>query len=173
MGHLLKMKIALLLAGGIFVCAITANGAQQNNDRPADRAEFQQMMEAYVLSKLQDALGLSDEQYAQMVVAQKKLHDARRSHRRERQRLLRQLHREVDLDDADERLAATIAELSSLDESHRGELRERIDVIDQILSVRQQAKYRLLEVELERRMQRLIQGVRQRRRGAEGPRTRR
>ena len=159
------VAIGLLLGAGSL-------GAQQGGEGPANREEFQKMMEAYVLSKLQDALELTDEQYGQMVVAQKKLHDARRRHRQERQRLLRQLHREIDLDDADARLTSTLSELSSIDDTHRQELRQRVEGIDEILSVKQQAKYRLLEVELERRMQRLIQGVRQRRRGGERPRLR-
>lgn len=154
-----------LVAGALLMSQLGVASASQLNG-PEDREEFQKMMEGYVLSKLQDALELTDEQYGQMVVVQKKLHDSRRMHRRQRQQLLRELQREVDVDGADEHLEETLAELSTIEQDHRADLQQRQQAIDDILDLRQRAKYRLLEVELERRMQRLMRGVRQRRRGA-------
>ena len=71
--------------------AFAAASYAQDRDVAPNRDEVEGMMDAYILSKLQDALELTDDQFGTMVVAQKKLQDTRRSYRQGRMTLLRQL----------------------------------------------------------------------------------
>ena len=134
-------------------------------ERPARmRGELEGMMDAYVLSKLQDTLELSDEQFGQMVVAQKKLQDARRQYRRQRNQLLRELRQAVRQDSSsEEELETQLRKLEELKQSFADNERERYAAIDAILTVKQRARYRILEAELERRLQQLMRQVRRRR----------
>jgi hypothetical protein len=129
-------------------------------DRP-DREEFEDMMGAYVLSKLQDALELTDEQFGRMVVAQKKLQDTRRAYRRDRGELIRDLRRALGSSStSDAGVDELLSRLKELDAHFREEERARYEEIDALLDLRQRARYRILEVEIQRRLQELVQRVR-------------
>lgn len=151
---------ALLLVAG--VAAATTTSQRQGAERP-NREELQGMMEAYVLSKLQDALELTDEQFGRMVVAQKKLSDVRREHRRRRGEALRDL-REIlrRPDTSEDEIQPILDELEELRADFQEEEKARYRDIDAILDIRQRARYRILEVELQRRLQQLIRRVRNR-----------
>ena len=127
----------------------------------ANRDEVQGMMDAYIISKLQETLQLTDEQYARMIVAQKKLQDHRRDHQRRRMETLRDLQRIVSgPDPGDEDISRLLEAL----ENNRGEFvtQQQADykAIDAILSIKQRARHRLLEVEIERRLQELVREIR-------------
>lgn len=156
-----KLVIALLL----FLHSATAL-SQEAAPRPSSPSgdELEGMMDAYILSKLQDALGLSDEQFGKMVVAQKKLQDARRSYRRERMEVLRQMRQSLRRDDAgEEELAPLLERLEELQASFANEEKARYRDVDAILDVRQRARYRILEAEIQRRLQQLIRQAGERR----------
>lgn len=138
-----------------------ARGQEERDLRPSGE-EVDGMIDAYILSKLQDALVLSDEEFGRMVVAQKKMQDARRSYRRERNEVLRQMRQALRREDAGEPELSPL--LSRLDELHQGFLEEeraRYRDIDTILDVRQRARYRILEGEIQRRLQQLIRQSRE------------
>jgi Spy/CpxP family protein refolding chaperone len=142
---------------------------QEEEGRPS-ADELSGMVDAYVLSKLQDALGLSDEQFGRMVVAQKKLQDARRSHRRERMEVLRQMRQSLRRDDAgEEELLPLLTRHEELRDRFAQEEKERYRDIDAILDVRQRARYRILEAEIERRLQQLIRQSGERRERPRSP----
>ena len=85
--------------GAVLVLVLAASGglasATMQQDENPNRQEVERMMEAYILSKLQDSLELSDEQFGQMVVAQTKLQDTRRAYRQERMGVLRELRQSL------------------------------------------------------------------------------
>ena len=56
-------------------------------------AEIQRLFDGYLLIQVQDALGLTDQQFAQVVPKLKALQDARRRHVQERGRLMMELQR--------------------------------------------------------------------------------
>lgn len=146
-----------------FVAGTAVAGAEtgQRWQSQPNRADVEGMMEAYVLSKLQEALDLTDEQFGSMVVAQKKLSDARREYRQNRMRLLKEMRQTLQRDDAGEsELQPLLDELEALREEFLATEKERYRAIDAILDVRQRARYRILEVELQRRLQEMMRRVR-------------
>jgi len=126
-----------------------------------DSREVQELMDAYVISKMQDALQLDDEQFAKMVVAQKNLQQDRRDYQRKRSAILRELQPMVrGSESSEDEVAARLERLEELKSEFEATSREDYQAIDQILTVHQSARYRLLEVTLQRRMQELLQKVR-------------
>ena len=151
---LLPLSMAtFLLAGHIAT-------AQPSPPQPS-RGELEGMMDAYILSKLQDALGLSDEDYGRMVVAQKKLQDLRRDYRRTRMEVLRQIRQALGRDTAgEEELQPLLDELERVRSEFASEEQARYHAIDEVLDVRQRARYRILETEIQRRLGQLMRQVR-------------
>lgn len=143
--------------------ALLLAGAVSGQDEPGPSGEeVEGLIDAYVLSKLQDALVLSDEQFGRMVVAQKKMQDARRTYRRSRNEVLRQMRQALRREAAGEAELPPL--LSRLEELHQTFLEEehaRYRDIDAILDVRQRARYRILEGEIQRRLQQLIRQSRE------------
>jgi hypothetical protein len=146
--------LASLLAGPV-------SGQEEPDPRPSGE-EVEGMIDAYILSKLQEAVVLSDEQFGRMVVAQKKMQDARRAYRRERNELLRQMRHRLRREDAGEAELSPL--LLRLDEMHQRFLEEeraRYRDVDAILDVRQRARYRIFEGEVQKRLRELIQKSRE------------
>jgi hypothetical protein len=157
------MRTGRLFLLSSLIGMIASAGARGSQERdPGVRAEeLEGMMEAYVLSKLQDSLGLGDEQFGRMVVAQKKLSDARRSYRRERGEILRQMRRALDREQAGaDELSPLLLKLDELQQNFLEQEKARYRDIDAILDVRQRARYRILEAEIGRRLQQLIRDAR-------------
>lgn len=155
-----KIAGAVLLA----LCALAVAEPSEPWTAQPNRQDVRGMMEAYVLSKLQDALDLTDEQFGQMVVAQTKLSDTRHEYRQNRMRVLRQMRQILQDEDAGENeLQPLLDELEALREEFLASEKSRYQAIDAILDVRQQARYRILEVELQRRLQEMMRRVQGRR----------
>lgn len=143
--------------------ALLLAGAVSGQDEPGPSGEeVEGLIDAYVLSKLQDALVLSDEQFGRMVVAQKKMQDARRSYRRSRNEVLREMRQALRREAAGEaELPSLLSRLEELHQTFLEEERARYRDIDAILDVRQRARYRILEGEIQRRLQQLIRQSRE------------
>lgn len=159
------MKLSILAVAA----SLAASGASGQEERPQQPSgeEIEGMIDAYVLSKLQDALVLSDEEFGRMVVAQKKMQDARRAYRRTRNEVLREMRQTLRRDDAGEaELSPLLGRLDELQQRFLEEERARYRDIDAVLDVRQRARYRIFEAEVQRRLQQLI---RESRRGAPRP----
>jgi hypothetical protein len=158
----MKTGRVLLLTSLVAALAQAGAGRPQERDAGVRAEELEGMMEAYVLSKLQDSLRLGDEQFGRMVVAQKKLQDARRSYRSERGEILRQMRRALEREQAGEdELAPLLVRLDELQQGFLEQEKARYREIDAILDVRQRARYRILEAEIGRRLQQLIRDARE------------
>jgi len=156
----LVWSIALL----VIVVGFAASTNAQERDSGPNRDEVEGMMDAYILSKLQDALELTDEQFGTMVVAQKKLQDTRRDYRQGRMTLLRRMRQTLRRDQArEEELTRQLDELDNLEIEFSQNQRARYAAIDDILEIRQSARYRILEAEIQRRLTQLMRQVRGRR----------
>ncbi len=152
-----------------FAAFAVSTNAQERDSGP-NRDEVEGMMDAYILSKLQDALELTDEQFGTMVVAQKKLQDTRRDYRQGRMTLLRQMRQTLRRDQAgEEELVHLLDELDSLEIEFSQNQRARYAAIDDILEIRQRARYRILETEIQRRLTQLMRQVRGQRRDPPRP----
>jgi hypothetical protein len=129
-------------------------------------AQVQQLFDAMLVMQSQEALSLDEQQYGRFLTRLRALQDTRRRNHRERNRLLSELQRltaspvarpNVTDHDIEQRLTA----LQELESRSAAELRHAYRAIDEVLSVRQQARFRLFEEQIERRKLDLIGRARQ------------
>jgi hypothetical protein len=133
--------------------------------------EVQRLYDAYALVQAQEALQLTDDDYVRFVARLKTLQEMRRRHNVARNRILQDLRRLT----ANEMPAAGEAEMRERlkalrDEDERGavEVRKAYDAVDELLDVRQQAKFRLFEEQMDRKRLDLLMRARQNVRGRRG-----
>lgn len=143
------------------------------NREPVDLSpgEVVGMLDAYALVQAQNALQLNDSQYGTFVGRLKNLQETRRRNQRARNQLVQDLRRmtnpqvtTVDEAAVREKLKA----LRELDDRSAAELRKAYDLLDEVLDVRQQARFRIFEENLERRKMDLLLRARQRAAGRRG-----
>ena len=159
--------------------AATAEQAPTAPPEPRPRAagalspgEVVAMLDAYAVVQAQEALQLNDSQYAPFVTRLKKLQETRRRNQQAHNQIIQQLRRlagpkataPVDEAAIRERLKA----LHELDDRSALELRRAYDAVDDVLDVRQQARFRMFEDMIERRKLDLLMRARQRAAGRRG-----
>jgi hypothetical protein len=117
-------------------------------------AEVQQMFDALTLMQAEQALKLSDTQYPEFLSKLRALQQQRRRYQQERRQLIQQLVKltgpaagPADETGIRERLKA----LADVDQRASADLRAAYDAIDQVLTIQQQARFRILEEQVERR----------------------
>lgn len=130
--------------------------------------EIQRLFDAYAVVQAQQMLKLTDAQYPQFVTRLKTLQETRRRNQQGRNRILQALNRLSRQEPpADE---AVIREQLKTLQDHDGraaaELRKVYDALDQLLDVRQQARFRLFEEQMERRKFEFLMRARQNRQRA-------
>lgn len=137
-------------------------------------AELATMLDSYALFQAQRQLSIDDERFGVFAARVKRLQDTRRRNQRQRLRIVQELRRLVTpagkaVDDG-----AVLAQLTLLrehDERAAAELRTAYAALDEILDPAQQARYRILEEQIERRKLDLIFQARERARaGKPAPR---
>ena len=138
-------------------------GGGQAQPPEVSAGEIQRWFEAYVLVQAQDALQLSDAQYGRFATRLKQLQESRRLHQQRRNLILADLRRLTagQAGTADE--SALRDRLKALrDEEDRGavDLRKAYESLDEILDVRQQARFRLFEDRMEQRKLELLMRAR-------------
>jgi hypothetical protein len=129
--------------------------------------EIQRLFDAYLVMEAQQALTLSDQQYPQFLTRLKALQETRRRNQQQRNQLMMELQRltspraAVRADEAmlKERLNA----LQELESRSAAELRRAYAALDEVLEVRQQARFRVFEEQIERRKLELLMRARQNR----------
>ncbi len=174
------MTIRLFLATTMFTAGLLGTAAAQEfqaqpqGQRPPlpgidnsdmSPAEIQKLFDAYLVMEAQQALTLSDEQYPQFLTRLRSLQETRRRSQQERFRLMGELQRLTNprqsarADEAmvKERLTA----LRELESRTAAELRSAYDALDEVLDVRQQARFRIFEEQIERRKIDLLMRARQ------------
>lgn len=118
--------------------------------------QLQQLFDAMLVMQAQQELSLSETQYAQFLTRLRVLQDSRRRYQVERTRLINELQRltnprvarpNVNEAMVKERLMA----LQELESRHAAEARRAYNGIDEVLDVRQQARFRVFEEQIERR----------------------
>ena len=152
------------------VLAVGAGGARAlaQEDAPAGpdrrpRDEAFKMVDAYVVSNLQESLGLDDAQFAKAIPLVKKLQADRRAYFLERTRTVREMRRLLHQGGASEtEVLDLLKQLKALDVDGPAQTRRNVEALDALLTPVQQAKYRVLEMEVEQRMRELMNRVRPR-----------
>ena len=125
-------------------------------------AEIQRMFDAYALLQAQDQLKISDDQYSPFLVRFKALQDVRRRALLERTRIVQELRRLTNGAQPDEGpIKDRLKALQELDARSGVDVRKAYDAVDQVLDVRQQAKFRVFEELMERRKLELVSRARQ------------
>jgi Spy/CpxP family protein refolding chaperone len=166
---------AVTVAALILSCALplTAQGregrgnrqsAQPNPDDPAvTPAEIQRMFDSYALMQAQEQLKVTDDQFTKFLPRYKALQDARRRGLQERMRALNELRQMINgPQPADEaQLRERVKALDDIEARTQADVRRALDAIDQVLDVRQQAKFRMFEEMMERRKLELVTRARQ------------
>ena len=183
------MTIPILFVAAA-VSLVTAGAAEGQRQRPADLPLEQRqqareatreraadpdalgpgqvlnMLDAWAIVQAQETLQLGDDQYAQFVARLKRLQQTRRKNLQGRLAILQDLRRlsAPPGDQADENaLRERLKALTDHDIAAAAEMRKAYDQLDQVLSAKQQARFRLFEEVLERRkidlLKRAQQGV--------------
>jgi len=139
---------------------------------PISLIELQRLFDAYFIIQAQDALKIDDAKFADILPKLKALQDVRRRHDQERRQAVGELAKltapaaVIDESQIREKLRA----LQELESRAAADLRKAYDAIDQGLDVRQQARFRVFEQNMERRkLELMLRARRAETPGAAGP----
>jgi hypothetical protein len=125
-------------------------------------AEIQRLFDAYTVVQAQEALVLDDAQFGRFLPRLRALHDVRRRVEVERQRLTTELGRMlapgVNVDDT--RVREQMRALDDVSARGAADVRAAVDAVDQVLDLRQQARFRVFEQQMERRKLELVMRAR-------------
>jgi hypothetical protein len=146
-------------------------GLDNGDMRPA---EIQRLFDAYLVMEAQQALDLSEQQYPQFLSRLRTLQETRRRTQQERNQLMGQLQRLTNPrlpKPADEsEIKARLTALHEVEARAAAEMRKAYNGVDEVLNVRQQARFRVFEEQIERRKIELLMRARQQNRpNQQGP----
>lgn len=161
-----------LAAVALVIAAASTAPAQTPAPPPADTqdlrpAEIQRLFDAYLVMEAQQALGLTDAQYAPFLTRLRALQETRRRYLASRGLALAELARltaprNTALRPPDEALLKErLAALQELDSRAAAETRKAYGELDTLLDPRQQARFRVFEDQIERRKLELMLRARQ------------
>lgn len=137
--------------------------AQARGENPgADPAELARLFDAYTVMQAQEVLGLDDARFGPFVTRLRGLQELRRRHLRERALLMRDLRRLLQTPGNDPLIKEKLDDLARLDTTTRADEQKARDAVDEILDIRQRARFRLLEQQLELRKLELVNRARAR-----------
>ena len=166
----LFLLATVVAVSGLATMPLAAQGAQ-GRSRPAppgpavedgvSPAEIQRLFDAYVVMQAQQELQLSDEQFPRFLARVRALQEARRRGQMQRNRMLQELRRLSQAGGQDDALRTQLKALSDLDARVGTEVRQALEGVDQVLDLRQQARFRLFEEQMERRKVDLLMRARQ------------
>ncbi|MES1256468.1 MAG: hypothetical protein ABUS56_12705 [Acidobacteriota bacterium] len=166
------MKLSTRL--GVLVCGICLSGAafaaqdsgiagargrgRSGVDEPTIApAEIQRMFDAYALLQAQAQLQVTDDQYPRFLARFKALLDVRRRALFEHGRMVAELRRLLMEGQADEsQIKDRLQALDDAEARARADAKKALDALDQILDVRQQARLRVFDEQMERRKLELV-----------------
>ncbi len=124
---------------------------------PELRDETFRLMDAYLISNLQESLGLTDEQFARAMPLVKKLQSDRRDFARRRMQALRSLRRTLVSGSATEAgVAELLKDVKNASAEERAATVRNVDALDAVLTPLQQAKFRVFEAEVDIRLRHLL-----------------
>lgn len=167
--------VAIVIAAVTLTASASVAAQRRNPVTPAERpnraagelspGDVVDMLDAYAVVQAQDALNLNDSQYGQFVSRLRKLQEARRRNQRARNQIIQELRKLAGAQATppfdENRIRERLKELRDQDDRAGGELRRAHDALDEVLDVRQQARFRMFEEMLERRKLDLLMRARQ------------
>jgi len=124
--------------------------------------DVQRMFDAYALMQAQEQLKIGDEHFAQFLTRYKALQEVRRKSLQEHGRLVVDMRQMLNTTNPDEaQLKEKMKALQDLEARSITDVKKAYDAIDQVLDVKQQAKFRVFEEAMERRKLELVTRARQ------------
>jgi Spy/CpxP family protein refolding chaperone len=151
--------------------SVAAQGGRQGRDgRPlppaveggVSPAEVQRMFDAYALMQAQEQLKIGEEQFSQFLTRYKALQDGRRRALQERGRVIAELRRLLNQPQPDDtQIRDRLKALEDIEVRGAADEKKSYEAIDQVLDLRQQAKFRVFEEVMERRKLELVGRARQ------------
>jgi len=132
-----------------------APGPRAQQGRAGD--EVAKMVDAYIVSNLQESLGLTDEEFVKLLPLVKRLQSERRASMQGRRNAVRELRRLLESGTATEaQVAEHLREVKHEEIEGPEKVRKITEGIDAALTPLQQAKFRVLESDVERRIREII-----------------
>lgn len=165
------LAVSIVLSGLVVGGPLLAQAPPRPGGPPPEPAvmtpaQVQQLFDAMLVMQAQQTLSLSEDQYARFLTRLKVLQDTRRRNLLERARLISELQRltnernprpNVEESDIKQRLT----DLAALEVRTATEVQKAYAGIDEVLDVRQQARFRVFEEQIERRKLELVARARQ------------
>jgi hypothetical protein len=172
--------LRLLFCALVLVSGPSRLVAQAPRGEPGDGpptmtpAHVQQLFDAMLVMQAQEALSLTEQQYAQFLTRVRLLQDTRRRHLQQRNRLINELQRLTNPRNpppnvSDAEVKQRLEALQELESRTAAELRKAYGAIDEVLDVQQQARFRVFEEQLERRKLELVARARQQNQNRQAP----
>jgi Spy/CpxP family protein refolding chaperone len=150
--------------------AALAQGPPDGPRPGGPREEASRMVDAYVLSNLQESLALSDDQFVKLLPLVKRLQTERREAMEQRMRALREMRRLLKSGSATEaEVLAQLKEFKASEADFPARGRKDMEAIDALLSPLQQAKFRVFEAEVGQKLRELTGQMRRQNRADERP----
>lgn len=171
-----RIRAVVLLVAALAPVPVSAQATDESgrgrNAPPLSNAQVLGMLDAYAIVEAQTFLQIADDQYGQFVARLKRLQDTRRRQMQARNRILQELRRLTapDVNTEDAVLRERIQALRALEEQAAQALRREYDAVDELLSPRQQARFRILEERMELRKLDILMRARERSRAGAGRR---
>lgn len=158
---------------GMLVLALAAPALAQQAPEPRGpggpgrgRDEVFRLVDAYILSNLQERLALTDEGFVKLLPLVKRLQTDRRDALRRRMESLNELRKMFNTGAATEaRVGELMKAVRQREADDSQQQRANLEAIDSQLSPVQQAKFRILELEVEQRLRRLLEQARPQQQG--------
>jgi hypothetical protein len=136
----------------------------QAGDAGTDPAELGRLFDAYTVMQAQEALGLDEARFGPFVTRLRALQQLRRRHVRERAVVMRELRLLLQTAGNDVQVKEKLDALVRLEATIRADELKARDALDEVLDIRQRARFRLLEQQLELRKLELVNRARARQR---------
>lgn len=174
----MRLAVVLLLTAVAVSAEAGPAGGPQNRAAPPSRdlpqqrddmspGEVHQLFDAMLAMQAQNALSLDDQQYPPFLRRLRALQEARRRNQQERVRLINELQRMTNPRNpkpaAEPEVKLRLNALQELESRSAADLRRAYDALDEVLTPLQQARFRVLEEQIERRKLELVGRARQKR----------
>ena len=165
MKHLATLLVLIAVGGGSLAAQVArprAGGPPPPADQAVSPAEVQRMFDAYALMQAQEQLNIADDQFSAFLTRFKALQDVRRRTLQERARVIMEMRRMLNQPQPDETMIRErLKTLQDINARGGDEEKKAYDAIDQVLDLRQQARFRVFEEVMERRKLELVARARQ------------
>jgi Spy/CpxP family protein refolding chaperone len=157
----------LLLAGALVVGLPALAWAQERPSagvaqESTGSGEVARLFDAYALMQAQEQLNIADDQFSAFLTRFKALQDVRRRTLNGRARVLMEMRRILNQPQPDEQMIRErLKTLQDINARGADEEKKAYEAIDQVLDLRQQARFRVFEEAMERRKLELVSRARQ------------